>query len=183
MTALIRISYLATVHDAPNHPKRRETSRSRCPETCVHDVLRPTPLGSHDIRKPRNPGGLSAFAEAQAKRDYAAERSAIGRRRSAGVSIGGVLYCWSIRPTLVPGGTIASIRSSVSSESCASAAARRSSSCSIVRGPMSADVTPGCAITITNASARCVQHPRRRARRRPHSRPQPSRAGPLGRRR
>jgi hypothetical protein len=46
-------------------------------------------------------------------------------------------------PTSVPGGTISSIRSRISSVSVTSMPASRSSSCSIVRGPMIALVTPG----------------------------------------
>src|SRR6185312_16385724 len=46
----------------------------------------------------------------------------------------------SIAPTLSPGGTIASMRSSTSSERATSTPARVSSSCSIVRGPAIAEV-------------------------------------------
>src|SRR5215469_16176725 len=52
----------------------------------------------------------------------------------------------------VPGGTISSIRSRTSSERTTSTPASRSSSCSIVRAPSSALVTPGC--EIANAIAR-----------------------------
>ncbi|GAA3092057.1 hypothetical protein GCM10020001_004130 [Nonomuraea salmonea] len=51
-------------------------------------------------------------------------------------------------------GTISSMRSSRSSPRVTEAPARRSSSCSMVRGPMIAELTPGWAIA--NAIARCV---------------------------
>ena len=53
----------------------------------------------------------------------------------------------------VPGGTIASIASSTSSDRTTSTAGSWLVSCSIVRGPMIDEVTPGCAIV--NAIANC----------------------------
>jgi len=52
-----------------------------------------------------------------------------------------------------PGRTISSMRSSVAASGTTSAAGSRLSRCSIVRGPMIADVTPGWSTTKAMASS------------------------------
>src|SRR5690606_33368464 len=101
------------------------------------------------------PGPASAEARGgPGERDGgpARQRAPSGRRRRQAWVTAGDCQPPSAGLRLVPGGTISSMRSSVASSSTTSPASRSPSSCSIVRGPMIAEVTAGWAST--NPSAR-----------------------------